>query len=70
LAQVIRKKQGELTTFLSATKVKLEQPVSGQLVEEVKEQNSQVTVTIAECKEKFKQLRQRSHMLVLGACWR
>jgi len=70
LAQVIRKKQGELTTFLSATKVKLEQPVSGQLVEEVKEKNSQVTVTIAECKEKFQQLRQRAHMLVLGACWR
>lgn len=60
LAQVIGKKQGELTTFLKETKVKLEEPVSVQLVEELKEQGNQVTVVITTCKQRYEELRQRA----------
>jgi len=56
LSQVIGKKQGELTTFLETTKVKLEEPVFGQLVEDMKAWDSQVTVAIANCKVKYDKL--------------
>lgn len=57
LAQVIGKKQGELEIILETTKVKLEEPVSGQLVEDMKARGSEVTVTIADCKVKYDKLR-------------
>lgn len=59
LAGVIGKKKGELKAFLEETNVKLEQLVSGPLVDKLKAQNRQVLVTVAECKVKYHKLHQR-----------
>jgi len=45
---------------LKDTKVKLEASVSGQLVEELKEQGSQVTMVFAACKQRYEELCHRA----------
>jgi len=42
------------------TEVKLEEPLSGQLVEDMKEQGNQVTLAVAVCKEKYEKLLKRA----------
>jgi len=42
--------------LLEEMKIKLEELVSSQLVEEVKEQSGQVKLAVAECKEKYEDL--------------
>lgn len=56
LSQVIEDKKKELIAMLEEMKVKIEELVSGQLVEEVKEQNAQVQLAITECTKRYGEL--------------
>jgi len=83
LVQVIEDKKKELTTLLEEMKPKLEETMSSQLVEEVKDRNGQLQLAVAECNDRYEDLYKTvqdgkhqvewlgtSHMWVLGAFWR
>ena len=49
-----------METFLKEAMAKLEQPLSGPLVEELRAENNQVSVAVAKCREKQQKLCQRA----------
>lgn len=59
-AGVITQRQGEMATFLKEATAKLEQPILGLLVEELKAKYSQATMTVAERRERHQELRQKA----------
>jgi len=60
----IGQKQGAVTAFIDDVKAKLEQPVSGPMVEELMIQKAHLDEAIRACKESHQKLRQGTQQMM------
>jgi len=57
LTQVVEKKKEKVVELLKVAEGKLEEPLSEQLVEEMKGQGNKVTTTVATCQKHYEKIQ-------------